>query len=182
MVVFLGSLFDEFCDYLDGKLKWSKTKAKEWTDTVLKFFREKNKAESIPYVELKEYMRVDYIWRYDPARYSIHDIELAVEHEGEVRKVDNLVKEEVQHLIDLKARGKVGIFYPARGDEKELIEKTQQRIKAQDQKIILPYEKYLIILGYATTKKGKRAILFKGFFLNGKGDIEEERERVILQA
>jgi hypothetical protein len=40
----------------------------------------------------------------------IYDIELAVEHEGQVKDVDTLLKKEIQHLIDIKAKNKVGIF------------------------------------------------------------------------
>lgn len=180
MGVWLDSLFEDFCQYLNGKLNWSKTKPSEWTDTIWKFFSEKNRTESIPYIEIREHMRVDYMWRYDPSRYSVYDIELAVEHEGEERKVDILVNEEIQHLTDLKARNRIGIFYPAQGDEKELIEKIQKRIKAQS--MTSPLEKYLIILGYTTRKAGKRAILFRGFFFDEKGDLEKRKQYIIFQA
>jgi hypothetical protein len=176
----LEGLFDEFCEYLDGKLRWTETRRKEWTKIILKFFSEKNQAESTPYIEAKEHMRIDYIWRYDLSRYSINDIELAVEHEHERPKIDVLVNEEIQHLIDIKARNKIAIFYPASGDEKELIEKISERIRAQSMKH--PYEKYLIILGYPTTKEKKRAILFRGFFFDENGEIKDKKERIIWQA
>lgn len=180
-MVYLEKLFEEFCKYLDGKLRWGPTKGKKWTEAVLSFLSEQNKKEPIPCIEILEHMRVDYIWRYGPSM-SIHDIELAVEHECETRKIDELVNEEIQHLVDLKARNKIGVFYPARGDEGELMKKITERIKAQTDYVKLPSEKYLIILGYATTKDGKRAILLKGFFLDSNGKITDERERVVLQA
>ncbi|MEM2780723.1 MAG: hypothetical protein QW791_07670 [Candidatus Bathyarchaeia archaeon] len=130
--------FDEFCKYLDGKLLWSETKDREWTETIFEFFSNKNKAEATPFVEIKDYMRVDYVWRYDPKKYSVNDIELAVEHEGVERDISTLLDQELQHLIDLKARNKIGIFYPNLGDEKSLIDGVGQRIKAQSNNMILP--------------------------------------------
>lgn len=125
---FLETLFDEFCKYLDGKLLWSKTKDREWTETIFKFFSNKNKAKAIPFVETKDYMRVDYIWRY-PKEYLKYNIELAVEHEGVERDIPTLLDHEIQYLIDLKARNKIGIFYPNQGDEKSLLDGVGQRIK-----------------------------------------------------
>jgi hypothetical protein len=180
-MILLETLFGEFCQYLDGKLYWTKSKSKEWTDIALSFFREKNKTETIPYVEEQEHMKIDYIWRYDPKRYSINDIELAVEHEGEENDVATLVNKEIQHLVDLKARNKIAIFYPRMGDEKDLIEEIQRKIKSQSDIMKISQEKYLIILGYSTTKKAKRAILFKGFIFNQNGDLEKQMEQAIFQ-
>jgi len=180
-MIYLKSLFEDFCKYLDGKLRWTKSKHKEWTDTILKFFSEKNKAEVIPHVEEFNHMLVDYIWRYNPDRYSIFDIEIAVEHEGEEKDITTLLEKEIQHLIDLKARNKIGIFYPRMGDEKEFIEKIKNRIASQSDVFRINDEKYLIILGYATTKMGKRAILFRGFILDQNGTLQEKIEQTILQ-
>jgi hypothetical protein len=180
-MLYLKSLFEDFCKYLDGKLRWTESKDKEWTDSVLKFFGEKNKVEAIPYVEEFEHMRVDYIWRFNLDRYSICDIELAVEHEGQEKSIDTLVEEEIQHLIDLKAKNKVGIFYPRMGDEKELIEKIRNKIASQSSPFRIECEKYLIMLGYTTTKMGKRAMLFKGFIFDQNGTLQEQTEQTILQ-
>jgi hypothetical protein len=180
-MIFLDTLFDEFCKYLDGKLSWSESKDKEWTETVFGFFSQKNKLEIIPFKEAKEYMSVDYIWRYDPNRYSTYDIELVVEHEGQEKDVETLISEEVQHLVDIKAKNKIGIFYPRLGDEKDLIEKIKHKIRSQSNDMKLPYEKFLIILGYATTRNSRRCILFKGFTFNNQGEIENQMERIIFQ-
>jgi len=180
-MVSLEELFDQFCKYLDGKLKWSEreNKSRIWTSTIFNFFSELNKREPIPFVKEKEYMRVDYIWRYDTSRYSTNDIELAVEHENVMEKIDTLLNEEIQHLIDIKARKKVGIFYIPQGDEKEFIKKIQERIKMQSIKSGL--EEYLIILGYSTTRHKKRVILLKGFFFNGDGNLKSQKEKIISQ-
>lgn len=181
-MIILSSLFDEFCKSLDGKLRWAKPKGKDWTNTVFSFFSEFNKKESIPYLECKEYMTIDYVWRYDLTRYSVYDIELALEHEGEAYKVDEIIAKEIRHLIDIKARCKICIFYPSHGDEAKLIERISKEIKSQSDLVKLADEKYLVILGYATTKAGRRAILFRGFFFDSRGNLESKKEHVISQA
>ncbi len=158
--------FGSFCEYIDGKLEWSKTRDKDWTETVFQFFAsERGKQVAAEYLlEIREHMNVDYIWRYDETKMSINDILLAVEHEGIQKKVDILVNEEIQHLVDLRARNKIAILYPSSGDEITLLEKIQKKIKSVSEQIRFQ-ESYLIILGYATTKEGKRAIQWKAFFL-----------------
>ena len=39
-MVYLRSLFTEFCEYFNGKLNWSKMKGDLWTQSILKFFEE----------------------------------------------------------------------------------------------------------------------------------------------
>ena len=177
MYVDIKDLFNEFCKYLDGKLRWS-DKSSVWTHTVFGFFTEYNRKQHVPYVEVKEHMRIDYIWRLDPSKYSRNDIVLAVEHENEVNNIEKLLSEEIRHLIDIKAFNKVGIFYINQGDEKDFINKISKAIKCST-----PYtwENYLIILGYRTRKKKKLAILFKALFLNEKGELVTQEERVIFQ-
>ena len=179
-MIFLEQMFERFCKYLEGKLKWSETKDKEWTQTVFQFFSAENTQETIPYVEIKEHMNVDYIWRYDPNRYSINDIELAVEHEASENRVDALVSEEIQNLVDIRARNKIAIFYPTLGDEANLLDKIQKKIKSVSEQYRLE-EKYLVILGYTTTKEGKRAIAWKGFLFDKSGNLTQRKERVIMQ-
>lgn len=181
-MVFLESMFEEFCNHLDGKLKWSAREltAKQWTKTIFDFFDQLNTKESVPFVVTKDFMRIDYVWRYDSSKYSTSDIELALEHENAMEKIDSLLEKEIQHLIDIKARSKVGIFYIPQGDEKEFIQKIKERIKRQTMRS--NYEKYLIILGYATTYHKQRAILFKGFLFDQDGELKEQKEKIVLQA
>ncbi|RLE78752.1 MAG: hypothetical protein DRJ52_09875 [Thermoprotei archaeon] len=177
-MVVLEEVFEKFCDYLDGRIKWGDS-SRFWTETVFGFFSELNRKQAVPYVEERDYMRVDYIWRSDPEKHLTEDIVLAVEHENQVSDIDTLIKEEIRHLVDIKAFNKIGIFYISEGDEKEFIERISQTIKRVTMRNSL--EKYLIILGY-TPKKGRGTILFRGFFLNYEGERIGERERVILQA
>jgi hypothetical protein len=182
--VYLTALFGEFCKYVDGKLKWSETKPKEWTELIWKFFDEQKAKEATPFIREEGFMLIDHIWRY-PANYSIDDIELAVEHEGLERNIDVLVKEEIRHLIDLKARNKIGIFYPRRAEEKDFLGKISESIKRQSESFRID-ENYLIILGYPDRKSiegvVKPVILIRGFFFDEFGEEIDEREQVVLQS
>jgi len=181
-MVYLPSLFEEFCKYFDGKLKWSdrENKPQAWTEAIFSFFKEqKGKPDNAPFKEEKEFMRIDYIWRYDSPSYPTKDIELAIEHENKMERIDTLVNEEVQHLVDIKARNKIGIFYIPQGDEEEFIQKIQNRIKMQSMYSSL--EKYLIILAYSTTHRKEKSILVKGFFFDEKGNLTEKKQKIISQ-
>jgi len=180
-MIFLDDLFNEFCNHFDGKLKWEKPKGKTWTDSIFHFFSELNKEPTKQYLEAREYMSLDYVWRYGPPRYSMCDIELALEHEGETYKTEEIIADEIRHLVDVKARHKVAIFYPSAGDEVILLEKIAKTIEDQSDIVRLEQEKYLIILGYATTKESKRAIMFKGFLFDSRGRITQKLERVVPQ-
>jgi len=182
-MILLPTLFNDFCTYMDGKLKWAKPKGKAWTDTIFSFFSAANQKEIIPYIELKEYMYVDYIWRYDPKRYgNLSDIEMALEHEGGTYVVREILADEVSQLVDIKARYKIGIFYPSPGDEAALLDGIAKMIGSQSDSVRQKQEEYLIILGYTTTKEGRRVIQFKGFIFDNKGQVTDKLERMISQA
>ncbi|MFQ5861156.1 MAG: hypothetical protein ACE5IG_06375 [Dehalococcoidia bacterium] len=125
-------------------------------------------------------MRVDYLWRYDSSQYYMNDIELAVEHENVTAKLSDLIEGEIQHLIDLKARNKVGIFYIAQGDEEDFVKAVGERIRMQGMRSQL--ERYLIILGSTTSREKRRALLFKGCFFAADGSLTNQQHQVIFQA
>lgn len=160
----LKLFYNEFCEYLDGKIKWSKKKS-EITKLVFNFFKERNQKENIPFIEKKEYMTIDYIWRYKMPEYSHDTIALALEHEVSVRKINDFLDDEVQHLIDIKAENKIGIFYPTAGDEKALKDGIKDRLKKTRQ-LSSKIEKYLFIFGIPTTQMGKIIMLFKGIIFS----------------
>lgn len=180
-MVFLELLFGRFCDYVDGKLGW--TEDSKWTELVFGFFHDENTnpAETtVPFVEVREHMNIDYIWRYDSTKYSTNDIELAVESENQENRVDVLIENEVQNLVDLRARNKVAIFYPNLGDENVLLDKIRKAIKRVSEQCRFE-EKYVFVLGFATRKEGKKAILWKGYFLDKTGEVTSMKERVTFQ-
>lgn len=183
MIPALPKIFEEFCDYLDGKLKWSEKKT-GFTNLIFDFFP-KLKEENL--TEEREYMGIDYILRQKIPKYSTNEIELAVEHEISYRKPKNIIKSEVQHLVDIKAKYKIGIFYPSVGDVGEFKKEIFETLKSASY-LSVPWEEYLFIFGFPTTKDGIRSILFKAFHLTWERiydyqnlKAEELKDRIIKQ-
>jgi|Deesub1362A_J573_1020465.scaffolds.fasta_scaffold02740_8 hypothetical protein len=172
VIINFDSIFNEFCDYLDGKVKWSGRKA-NITKLIFEFFSKKFEKEKVEELvtEEKEYMRLDYIIRYKPPKYSSNEILLALEHEVSQKKPEILLSKEVQHLVDIKAKYKIGIFYPSTGDEEKLKRKIEQVIK-QSSFLSTPWEEYLFIFGSPTTKEGKRSLLLKAFYFSWEGNTQ----------
>ncbi len=182
--MYLPEVFDQFCDYIDGKLLWrGKGVPKIWTETVFNFFdvlvaKQLVAKESRPYRVERNYMGIDYIWRYeqvDQGKVTYQHIELAVEHENE-RDVKEFLDKEIRHLVDLKADNKIAITYPALADEMSLISEIQQLIGASGRR--MNNENYLIILGFTASKK---ALRFKGYFFNNAGDRQGEPKDKVIQ-
>jgi len=181
--VSLPRVFDQFCSYFDGKMKWSAAKDSEWTKSILSFFsddqtKRENLFTGVELVEVYEYMGIDYVWRISSS--SGNFIELAVEHEntGSVRP---FLEQEVRHLVDLKADNKIAITYPHIGDEETLMRGVYDLVKSDMRR---RDEKYLVLLGFAT-KTGEPptpAILFKGHFIDVSGNETLVRQKVIKQA
>jgi len=182
-LVSLARVFDEFCAYFDGKMRWSAAKDSEWTDKVLSFFsdlrsREEKSFPGYRLVEVREYMNIDYVWR--SVVTSGSHIELAVEHEN-TGNVKPFLEQEIQHLIDLKADNKIAITYPHVGDEEKLVRSVCDSVRSdfRHQK-----ENYLLLLGFATRtgEQAAQAILVKGHFIDSLGRETSSRQKVILQA
>jgi len=171
-LVHLKGLFEDFCDYLDGKLQWSRTKGADWTDLVFRFFEEKASVWSA--TSASEYLTVDLVWRG-----YFQDIVLAVEHEGAHKDVIRILDEEVLHLIDLRASAKIGIFYLSEADEKTLVKNLRERLALRQNKM---NEQYMVVIGRSTRWQRKPSILFRRYLLDGNGkDIEQPLDRVISQ-
>lgn len=186
MIFSLSTFFDKFCDYLDGKIKWSEKKT-NLTKLIFEFFSQVIGEQQSPLVEEKEYMMLDYTARQKIPEYSTNMIELALEHEVSQRKPLDVLSREVQHLVDIKAKYKIGVFYPSTGDENQLKKEIENKIK-QSSYLSVPWEEYLFILGFPTTREGKRSILFKAFQFtwNRQGnyqnlEVKQLKERIIKQ-
>lgn len=189
MIPSLETIFKEFCDYLDGKIKWSgedKTKKEDITVSVFSFFDEKlSQKESL--VKTSPYMLIDAVWRYPQPQYTDEEIQIAFEHEISKRKISDFLKEEIQRLIDIKAKYKIGIFYPSSEvDEKTLREGIEEKLK-KSKYLAIPWEEYLFIFGRPTIQAGKTVILFKGFYYSYDSseyrniEVDSLPERVIKQ-
>jgi hypothetical protein len=123
------------------------------------------------------YMSVDQVWRGKP-----YELVLALEHENVGREANEVLSKEVAHLIDLRARLKVGIFYPNTGDERTLMNGISLRISNAAGGVQIPGEQYMFILGFTTRKQGQPAIRFNAYILDERGIETVHREQVILQA
>lgn len=165
MIPSLETIFKEFCNYLEGKIKWSgkeRTFREEITLLVFNFFDEVlSKKEGL--IKTSPYMLIDAIWRYPKPQYTDEGIQIALEHEISKRKISDFLNEEIQRLIDIKASNKIGIFYPSsEPDEKELREGIEMKLKASKY-LANTGEKYLFIFGRPTKQRGEGIILFKAF-------------------
>ncbi len=172
----LPKIFTEFCDYLDGKIKWSGKKT-NLTELIFQFFSHLITKEQSPFIEEKEYMNLDHIIRHKMPDYSDNMIELALEHEVTQRKPLDVISSEVQHLVDIKAKYKVGIFYPSAGDEDELKNEIQKKIE-QAGYLSVPWEEYLFIFGFPTTQGAKRSILFKAIHFTWEKQADYKNLRI----
>jgi hypothetical protein len=181
--------FNNFCDYLEGKIKWSgknKTKIEEITALVFKFFDEEfSQKEGL--IKTAPYMLIDAVWRYPRPKYSDECIQIALEHEISKRRTEDFLKEEIQRLVDIKARYKIGIFYPASEvDEKTLISGIESKLK-NSKYLSIPGEEYLFIFGRPTRQAGENVILFRAFHYSYDSSeyrnvkIESLPEKVIAQ-
>lgn len=149
--------------------------AEDWTQQVFRFFEEQATKEQ--WTVETDYMLVDQVWRSKQ-----HWIVLALEHENAEKNVNRLLEKEVAHLVDLRARIKVGIFYPSAGDERTLMNRISERISNTGASVRIPDELYMFILGFTTRMKGRPAIQFKAYILDQRGIETVHREHVILQA
>jgi hypothetical protein len=114
----------------------------EWTTTVLGIF--KDVGRSLGYTPNKEYLRLDQTWE---IRHSdLSTIAVAIEVENTDR-VEEILDDELQKLLDVKAFLKVLMFYPVvpimMQDEEATYPEIQEKIRSA--KIKNPEENYVII-------------------------------------
>lgn len=177
-VALLEEIFEEFCNRLEGKLRWGRQR-KKFSDAVFDFFLVLAKKKGNVSVE-REYCRIDRIWR---SKGNSHHIVLALEHEN-ICKIEEFLTKEIQHLIDVKAENKIAITYPAQGDAKDLIQTIQNMIRANPLRLSTS-EKYLIVFGFRTWKtidgRKRRVILFKAYYIGPDGETLDTDERILLQ-
>ena len=161
----LNTIFKEFCEYLDGKIKWAgKNKTSRATITTLVFeFFEQRFSHKEGLIKTSSFMLIDAIWRYPKPQYTDDGIQIALEHEISKRKSSVFLKEEIQRLIDIKAKYKIGIFYPSSEiDEKELRDGIKKKLQ-NSKYLAIPREEYLFIFGRPSRRTGENVILFEAF-------------------
>ena len=172
----LDKLFDEFCEHFNNRILW-KGKGKQLSKDIFGFFAAE--AVKLGYrIEKEEYMHLDQVWWSET-----NDIELALEHELQVRRAAKLIQKEVRHLIDIKAHRKVLIAYLSEPDERTLVANVQKWIGTHRFKIFSPQEEYMIVIGRPTTKEGKRVFLYRRYLFNNTGaQIGQPKDYIITQA
>ncbi|MEM3874698.1 MAG: hypothetical protein QXU45_06160 [Candidatus Bathyarchaeia archaeon] len=79
----------------------------QWTNTILRIFHEIGCG--LGYTPRKEYLRLDQTW--EIRHPDVSTIVLALEHENTDR-VEEILDDELQKLLDVKALLKVLVFYP----------------------------------------------------------------------
>jgi hypothetical protein len=114
----------------------------QWTTTVLGIFNEIGR--SLGYMPKKEYLRLDQTWEIRHSDVSTIVLALEVENTG---RVEDVLDDELQKLLDIKAFLKVLIFYPGipvmMQEEMSTYPEIQEKIQAT--KIKNSDEKYIVI-------------------------------------
>jgi|YelNatPaOPRAMG01_1025707.scaffolds.fasta_scaffold28696_4 hypothetical protein len=161
----LFSLFQE--KLLEAKLPESWNVSEPWTKTLLNVFGEIGR--DFGYKPRKEYLRLDQTWEIRHEGVSV--IVLALEHEntGDIREILN---DELQKLVDVKAYLKVLVFYPSfpisiENEEPIVSEVSEIQDKISSAKIKNSEEKYVII--GITYNPSKNAVEVSAVSLNFKG-------------
>lgn len=113
-----------------------------WTNTILNIFGEIGR--SLGYIPRKEYLRLDQTW--EIRHPDISTIVLALEYEN-TDDVREILDDELQKLLDIKAFLKVLIFYPIVPVMMEKGESTYPEIqeKIWSAKIKNPDERYIVV-------------------------------------
>jgi hypothetical protein len=150
-------------------------KSGEWTQLILDFFKEQAVKHGATFET--EYMDVDMIWRGEHM-----EIAFALEHEHGTY-VREVLEKEVNHLIDLRAKTKVGIFYPNTGDVKPLVESAEKWIAERTRAVRVVGEEYLFILGFNTSRDRRRVIQFQARFMKPDsvtGYVKTEQKELVI--
>jgi flagellin-specific chaperone FliS len=138
-----------------------------WTNTVLTIFDEIGR--NMGYTPRKEYLRLDQTWEIRLP--DISTIVLALEYENTDR-VEEILNDELQKLLDVKALLKVLIFYPlapAMMYEGEFtIPEIQEKIRSA--KIKNPDERYIVMNLVYSKSQSIIEVLASSLDSEGKGE------------
>lgn len=172
----LHDLFQKFTDHTDERFRLSASRG-ERTKFVIEFFRTYLEAQGFGEPR-REYMGIDAVWR-DP---HLGHLSLALEHENS-HDIKEFLAKEMQHLVDIKAQTKVAIAYPHAGEETWALSEVRKLIQNVTNMTSSVFgEDYLLVFGSNTWQERKRAIQWKGYFIDRSGEIQTQLERVVRQA
>jgi len=136
-------LFESFrAEFSSATLPDSWRASGPWTNTILGIFD--SIGRGFGYVPTKEWLRLDQTWEIRHPDISV--IVLALEHENTGR-VEDILDDELQKLLDVKALRKVLVFYPIVPMIMEEKESTYPEIeeKIRSAKIKNPDERYIVM-------------------------------------
>jgi len=138
-----------------------------WTETILSIFDEIGRG--FGFIPRKEYLRLDQTW--EIRHPDISTIILALEHEN-TSEVIEVLDDELQKLLDIKALLKILVFYPTIPvtAEGEVFSFPEIQEKIRSAKIKNPDEKYVIV---SITRIGKEALEVNACSLDPNGKSEE---------
>lgn len=138
-----------------------------WTITVLGIFDEIGR--SLGFTPRKEYLRLDQTWEIRLP--DISTIVLALEYENTDR-VEEILNDELQKLLDVKALLKVLIFYPLAPammyEGGFTIPEIQEKIRSA--KIKNPDERYIVMNLVYSKPQSMIEVLASSFDSEGKGE------------
>jgi hypothetical protein len=138
-----------------------------WTSTILGIFNEIGR--NLGYMPNREYLRLDQTWE---IRHSdLSTIVLALEVENTDR-VEDVLDDELQKLLDVKAFLKVLIFYPIvpiiMQEEEATWPEIQEKIRSA--KIRNPDERYIVITAVYVQPSSIIEVSACSFDSEGKGE------------
>lgn len=138
----------------------------DWTTTVLGIFN--NIGRSLGYTPNKEYLRLDQTWEIRHSDLSTIVLVLEVENTD---RVEEILDDELQKLLDVKAFLKVLIFYPIvpiiMQEEEATFPEIQEKIRSA--KIKNPDESYVIITAVYVKPSSIIEVSACSFDSEGKG-------------
>jgi len=161
-------LFDSFRSEFSGTtLPDSWEASTPWTNTILNIFGEIGR--SLGFMPIKEYLRLDQTW--EIRHPDISTIVLALEHEN-TSDLGEILNDELQKLLDVKAFLKVLVFYPPIPvtvvEDEFSFPDIQEKIRSAE--IKNPDERYIVV---GITRIGRGALEVNGCSINPDGKAEE---------
>jgi len=161
-------LFDSFCfEFSKATLPDSWEDSTPWTYTILNIFG--GIGRSFGFTPRKEYLRLDQTW--EIRHPDISTIVLALEHES-VADIGEILDDELQKLLDVKAFRKVLVFYPTIpatvAEDEFSFPEIQEKIRSAE--IKYPDESYIVV---SITRISDDALEVNGCSLNPDGKAEE---------
>jgi hypothetical protein len=175
MTVSLHELFQKFTEQTEDRFRFA-APARERTRFVIELFTSVLRSSGLGEPQ-REYMGIDAVWR-DP---HFGHLSLALEHENS-HDIKEFLGKEMQHLVDIKAEAKVAIAYPHAGEETWALSEVRKLIQGVTNMTSNVFgEQYLLVLGSNTWQERKRAIQWKGHFIDRSGETHAQLERVVRQ-